>query len=285
MAAPGTPKRPIRNNQYGFSTGGPIVRNKAFFFTTLEIQKLTAGNTIPTTAPSNAWVANATQLLNQFNVPVNPVAVNMLALWPQESRTGPAIAQNFMSTDNNTYDSANGIFKIDQQFNEKYGLSSRYFGGGGDQVATGTYGTLARNALYGPGFRTVDLSLFKTTKLSGGTSLQLRFEIFKPVEYDQLGQPGRGHVELDELRPDDQHAQRQRRAGDRCRRAVQRAVGSEVPVLSEWRLATRPRSLGIAAWPAGGAAGCGHLGVPLNRRSGGQEIRKNSSSPDLLTSC
>ena len=136
VAAPGTPKRPIRNNQYGFSTGGPIVRNKAFFFTTLEIQKLTAGNTIPTTAPSNAWVANATQLLNQFNVPVNPVAVNMLALWPQESRTGPAIAQNFVSTDNNTYDSANGIFKIDQQFNEKYGLSSRYFGGGGDQVAT-----------------------------------------------------------------------------------------------------------------------------------------------------
>lgn len=193
VAAPGTPKRPIRNNQYGFSTGGPSVRNKAFFFTTLEIQKLTAGNTIPTTAPSNAWVANATQLLNQFNVPVNPVAVNMLALWPQESRTGPAIAQNFVSTDNNTYDSANGIFKIDQQFNEKYGLSSRYFGGGGDQVATGTYGTLARNALYGPGFRTVDLSLFKTTKLSGGTSLQLRFEIFKPVEYDQLGQPGRGH--------------------------------------------------------------------------------------------
>ncbi|MEO8677605.1 MAG: carboxypeptidase regulatory-like domain-containing protein [Vicinamibacterales bacterium] len=136
VAAPGTPKRPIRNNQYGFSAGGPIARNKVFFFTTLEIQKLTAGNTIPTTAPSNAWVASATQLLNQFGVPVNPVAVNLLSLWPQESRTGPATAQNFVSTDKNTYDSANGIFKIDQQFNQKYGLSSRYFGGGGDQVAT-----------------------------------------------------------------------------------------------------------------------------------------------------
>lgn len=136
VAAPGTPKRPIRNNQYGFSTGGPIKKNKAFFFTTLEIQKLTAGNTIPTTAPSDAWVASAAQLMSQFGVPVNPVAVNLLALWPQASRTGPATAQNFVSTDNNTYDSANGIVKVDQQFNEKYGLSTRYFFGGGDQVAT-----------------------------------------------------------------------------------------------------------------------------------------------------
>ena len=90
------PKRQIRNNQYGFSLGGPIVHNKTFFFSTLEAQKLTAGNTLPTTAPSPAWVASATQLLNQFGVPVNPVSTNLLALWPADSRTGPAIAQNFI---------------------------------------------------------------------------------------------------------------------------------------------------------------------------------------------
>ena len=136
VAAAGTPKRPIRNNQYGFSLGGPIVRNRTFYFTTLEVQKLTAGNTIPTTAPSDAWVASATGLLNQFNVPVNPVATRLLALWPQSSRTGPAAAQNFISTDPNTYSSANGIVKVDHQFNNVYSLSARYFGGGGDQVAT-----------------------------------------------------------------------------------------------------------------------------------------------------
>src|SRR3954471_6754891 len=103
VALPDTPKREIRNNQYGFSLGGPIVHSKTFFFSTLEVQKLTAGNAIPTTAPSDAWVQSATQLLNQFNVPVNPVSVNMLSLWPAESRTGPAIAQNFVSVDPNTY--------------------------------------------------------------------------------------------------------------------------------------------------------------------------------------
>ncbi|OLC49022.1 MAG: hypothetical protein AUH43_08415 [Acidobacteria bacterium 13_1_40CM_65_14] len=135
VAAPGTPKRPIRNNQYGFSLGGPIVHNKTFFFSTLEVQKLTAGNTTPTTAPSADWVASATQLLNQFGVAVNPTSRNLLALWPADSRTGSAIAQNFVSTDPNAYSSYNGIAKVDHQFNSVFNVSARYFGGGGDQVA------------------------------------------------------------------------------------------------------------------------------------------------------
>jgi hypothetical protein len=135
VAVPDSPKREIRNNQYGFSLGGPIVRNKTFFFSTLEVQKLTAGNTIPTTTPSAAWVASATQLLGQFGVPVNPVSTNMLALWPSSSRTGGAVASNFVSTDANTYSSANGIAKVDVNFNQVHSLSARYFGGGGDQVA------------------------------------------------------------------------------------------------------------------------------------------------------
>ena len=135
VAIPDTPKREIRNNQYGFSLGGPIVHSKTFFFSTLEVQKLTAGNTIPTTTPSSAWVAAATQLLGQFGVPVNPVSTNMLALWPAASRTGGAVASNFVSTDANTYSSANGIAKVDHNFNSVHSLSARYFGGGGDQVA------------------------------------------------------------------------------------------------------------------------------------------------------
>jgi hypothetical protein len=135
VAVPGSPKREIRNNQYGFSLGGPIVHSKTFFFSTLEVQKLTAGNTIPTTTPSAAWVTAASQLLGQFGVPVNPVSTNMLSLWPSASRTGPATASNFVSTDANTYSSANGIAKIDHNFNSVHSLSARYFGGGGDQIA------------------------------------------------------------------------------------------------------------------------------------------------------
>jgi hypothetical protein len=135
VATPGSPKREIRDNQYGFSLGGPIVHNKTFYFTTFEVQKLTAANSLTDTAPSDAWVQQATALLRQFSVPVNPVSQNMLALWPSDSRTGPASALNFVSTDPNTYTSYNGIAKVDHTFNNVHSVSARYFGGGGDQVA------------------------------------------------------------------------------------------------------------------------------------------------------
>ena len=136
VAAPGTPKREIRNNQYGFSLGGPIVHSKTFYFSTFEAQKLDAGNSLTDTAPSADWVAGATSLLRQFNVPVNPVSTSLLSLWPADSRTGPATALNFVSGDPNTYSSYNGIVKVDHNFNSIHSISARYFGGGGDQVAS-----------------------------------------------------------------------------------------------------------------------------------------------------
>src|SRR6185295_9747361 len=56
--------------------------------------------------------------------------------------------------------------------------------------APGTFGNLGRNALYGPGFNSVDLSVFKTTKLSGGASVQLRCEIFNLFNTINWANPG-----------------------------------------------------------------------------------------------
>ena len=56
--------------------------------------------------------------------------------------------------------------------------------------AAGTFGNLERNALYGPGFDSVDLSVFKTTKLSGGASVQLRCEIFNVFNTINWANPG-----------------------------------------------------------------------------------------------
>jgi hypothetical protein len=56
--------------------------------------------------------------------------------------------------------------------------------------AAGTFGNLGRNALYGPGFKSVDLSVFKTTKLSGGASVQLRLEMFNLFNTINWANPG-----------------------------------------------------------------------------------------------
>ena len=71
------------------------------------------------------------------------------------------------------------------------GTAVRYFDPAAFAVpAAGTYGNLARNAYYGPWFKTVDVSVFKTTKLSGGASAQLRFELFNLFNTINWANPG-----------------------------------------------------------------------------------------------
>ncbi|SPF38513.1 conserved exported hypothetical protein [Candidatus Sulfopaludibacter sp. SbA4] len=131
----GSRPQEIRNNQPGFSVGGPIVKNKTFFFVSGEIQYAIAGESILDTSPSAAWVAAGDAVLSKYGVPVNPVSTNLLTIYPAYSRNGPATANNYLANDLNTYNSFNGLVKIDHRFNDKHSLSVRYFGSAGTQVA------------------------------------------------------------------------------------------------------------------------------------------------------
>jgi hypothetical protein len=83
----------LRNENYGFSLGGPIWKNRTFFFITYEKQKFTAGNTAQATVPSSAWINQSEVVLSKYGVPVNQVMVNVYnALWPQ-SVAGAALSQ------------------------------------------------------------------------------------------------------------------------------------------------------------------------------------------------
>ncbi len=128
-------KQEIRNNQFGFAVGGPIVKNKTFFFLTGEVQLAVAGLSILDTTPSPAWVAAAQSVLNKYSVPVNSVALGLLGAFPSSVLTGPATANNYLATGLNTYNSYNGIAKIDHRFSDKHTLAVRYLGGTGTQTA------------------------------------------------------------------------------------------------------------------------------------------------------
>jgi hypothetical protein len=57
------------------------------------------------------------------------------------------------------------------------------------QPATGTFGDLGRNAIFGPGYSNWDLSLTKETLLTERLSLQLRVELFNVLNHPNFALP------------------------------------------------------------------------------------------------
>src|SRR5450755_3721091 len=67
-----TPKPPrLRNENYGFTLGGPILHNKTFYFIGFEKQDYIIGLSGLATEPSTPWVTDALNLLTANGVPVS----------------------------------------------------------------------------------------------------------------------------------------------------------------------------------------------------------------------
>jgi Carboxypeptidase regulatory-like domain/TonB dependent receptor-like, beta-barrel len=138
---------PLRNENYGFSVGGPVFRNKTFYFVSFEKQQYIIGLSGVATDPSDAWITTALDLLNN---PGNkygtyaPITESTLSakligpggFWPRNIIGSlPATPDNFFSPIASTGYSYNGVVKLDHQFNDKHRLSLRWFGGQGSQTA------------------------------------------------------------------------------------------------------------------------------------------------------
>src|SRR5947209_5656464 len=64
-ASAATPKAPpVRNENYGVSVGGPVIKNKLFYFLSYEKQDYLVGLSGVATEPSDAWIALSQDLLN-----------------------------------------------------------------------------------------------------------------------------------------------------------------------------------------------------------------------------
>jgi len=129
------PQNPFHNNQFGGSLGGPIVRNKTFFFTSYEGQReyggLTSSGHVPTQADINAALASDTV---QNAGGMNPVIANLMARqpWPSPNIPTDSNGNNLLATTrfSNRVDSFIG--KIDQNIGSDL-LTGRYYFGDSDQ--------------------------------------------------------------------------------------------------------------------------------------------------------
>jgi hypothetical protein len=129
-------KKENRNQQYGFSFGGPLLKDRLFFFTTFEKQRFTIGLPGRGTEPSLDYQAEALAELAKFGVAENSVGANLIAnLWPSYALNGAAVPNNYSSPDPEYGYSYNGLVKLDFKINDKNTFSFHYFIGQGNQVA------------------------------------------------------------------------------------------------------------------------------------------------------
>jgi len=139
LATAPTPE--LRQNQYGASIGGPIIKNKTFFYGDYEGFRLVTGgitytSTVPTLAQYNDIHSlnggNPQDLVAMGNgtagYPIDPVALNYLMLFPMPNTTGSngGVSNNYVINPNKTQNSNVFDARVDHNFNANNLLFGRY---------------------------------------------------------------------------------------------------------------------------------------------------------------
>src|SRR5580693_7729486 len=139
------PKAPFHNNQYGGSVGGPIVKDKTFFFVDYEGQQEPVGVVTLANVPTGSGPGGALSP----NDASNPVIASLIARnpWP-----APNLGNGVASVVSPSFNRLTSVIaKIDENFNPNNVLTGRYFFGDSVQsfplALTATGGQL-------PGFNT-----------------------------------------------------------------------------------------------------------------------------------
>jgi hypothetical protein len=130
----GQTQAPFHNNQFGGSIGGPIIRNRTFFFFDYEGQRESVGTVSQACVPDPAYI-------DSLGGATNPVIAALLARdpWPAPNLSGATTSQTGCSAPNAAViaPSSNNITsliaKIDHSINKSNMLSGRYYYGDSTQ--------------------------------------------------------------------------------------------------------------------------------------------------------
>ena len=145
-------KPDFNRNQFGLALGGPIVRNRLFFFTSYEGLREELGRTDSVLVPS--MTARQGRLASGRTVSVNPVVVPFLNLYPVPGQ-GNTIVQNFGDTVliagplNQPTDSDFALGKLDYQATSGHTLSGTYNFDRGERSPFGVLGDVSDSSSLG----------------------------------------------------------------------------------------------------------------------------------------
>jgi hypothetical protein len=132
------PMDPYVRNQFGYSFGGPIIRDKTFFFVNEEFDRFRTTLTNSVTAPTAAFKTgfftyNGEQIdlrpggaNNAANLPLDPTMQKIFALYPTPTSSADGLTGTaFFPSSSRTNSYSPGV-KIDHHINSKNSLSLRY---------------------------------------------------------------------------------------------------------------------------------------------------------------
>jgi len=149
-ATPGStvynPQSHFNNNNFGGSLGGPIWKDRTFFFLAYEGQRERVGSDFNLMVPTAAEIAQAeTGAAGILGHPVNPGLVKILNTY-MPTTTDPY--NQLPATVNDKNDNDNFIVKVDHRFDNINSIAVRYAFGNDDQIfplgSLGGYGSGSR---------------------------------------------------------------------------------------------------------------------------------------------
>jgi hypothetical protein len=130
-------KQEFRNNNFGGVLGGPIIKNRTFFFTGYEGQREFVFSPGLVRVPSAVDIATA-RAINAGATggpvrPENPLSTSLLNLFPGPT-SAVASGNNYSFAAPNTNDSDNFLVRVDHNFSDRLTLNGRYVFGDGNQT-------------------------------------------------------------------------------------------------------------------------------------------------------
>jgi hypothetical protein len=115
----------IHNNQFNGTIGGPIIKDRTFFFGSFEGQRLKSLAVSERIVPSENDVAGAIAAIGTAGLTVDPVGQKLLSYFP----LGVGGNENIVAQTPTTASSNGFVIKLDHKLNSQNSLTGRYFFG------------------------------------------------------------------------------------------------------------------------------------------------------------